>query len=223
MSGHAHREPGNLTPQPNSTRILVVVQRPLLRFGITALLRQQVPAYVEEAENLDQLLSATSSQHWDLLVLGLLFDGAERLDILQTVTNLIPDLPVLVLTPLPEESCGVRAIRAGAYGYLSVAAPIEDFKDAVATLLRRQKYISAALAHILIESTFAEGAPHTRLSNREYQVMLAMASGQRVKDIASHLQVSKKTISTFRRRTFQKLGISTVAALTQYVQQSGLQ
>jgi two-component system invasion response regulator UvrY len=220
MRAKSERETVN--GESNSLKILIADQNAIMRFGMAELLKKNSAAVVSEVDSPERLMSAAMATSWGLIILDLCFSGSERLDVLQYLIDLRKDLRVLVVASRPEPEFGVRAMRIGARGYLSKGEPVEEFHAAVNSILHNQKYISASLAKALLASVFAAGSSHGRLSHREYQVMIAVASGKRVKEIAADLRLSVKTISTFRIRTLSKLGIADNAGLTRYALQAGL-
>jgi two-component system invasion response regulator UvrY len=127
-------------------------------------------------------------------------------------------LPVLVLSMHPEDQYAIRALRAGASGYLTKESAPDELVAAIRKIVRGGKYISPTLAERLAAEIEAPGGklPHERLSDREYQVLLMIASGKTVSQIAQELSLSVKTISTYRARLLEKMGMQTNAELTHY-------
>ena len=140
------------------------------------------------------------------------------MDILKQLKHEKPKLPILMLSMYPEEQYAVRSLKAGASGYLTKESAPEELIEAIRKVSQGHKYISASLAESLAVHVGADSAkpPHETLSNREYQVMLMIASGKTVKEIASDLSLSAKTISTNRVRALRKMGMKNNAELTYY-------
>lgn len=135
-----------------------------------------------------------------------------------------PDLPVLILTIYPEAQYAVRALRAGASGYLTKESLPEELIKAIRTVSQGRRYVSASLAEKLAFDLTgnAEGPLHETLSDREYQVLCLIASGRTPTEIAEDLSLSIKTISTYRARVMEKMGMRTSAELTRYAVQNRL-
>ena len=147
-----------------------------------------------------------------------------QIDILKELKQEKPKLPVLILSIYPEEQYAVRALRAGASGYLTKESAPEELIAAIQKVSHGGRYVSSSLAEklaIYLE-TDAEKPVHEILSDREYQVMLMIASGKTVKEIGDELSLSIKTISTNRARALQKMGMKTNAEMTYYAIKKGL-
>ena len=144
--------------------------------------------------------------------------GKDGIDILKTLLAEMPRLKVLVVSMYPEEQYAVRAFRAGAAGYLNKAGAPEKLLDAVEQIIAGRKYVSPEIAQALIENiiTPEQGAPHERLSDREFQTLKLIATGHRLSDIAEALALSPKTVSVYRARILEKMGMSNNAELTHY-------
>jgi DNA-binding NarL/FixJ family response regulator len=140
------------------------------------------------------------------------------MDILKELKHEKPKLPILMLSMYPEEQYAVRALKAGASGYLTKESAPEELISAIRKVSRGGKYVSSSLAEKLAVylETDAEKPVHETLSDREYQVMLMIASGKTVKQIAEELSLSVKTISTYRTRTLIKMGMKNNAEITYY-------
>jgi DNA-binding NarL/FixJ family response regulator len=154
----------------------------------------------------------------DLLVIDVNLPGKDGIDILKTLLAEMPRLKVLVVSMYPEEQYAVRAFRAGAAGYLNKAGAPEKLLDAVEQIIAGRKYVSPEIAQALIENiiTPEQGAPHERLSDREFQTLKLIATGHRLSDIAEALALSPKTVSVYRARILEKMGMSNNAELTHY-------
>jgi DNA-binding NarL/FixJ family response regulator len=154
----------------------------------------------------------------ELLVIDVNLPGKDGIDILKTLRAEMPRLKVLVVSMYPEEQYAVRAFRAGAAGYLNKAGAPEKLLDAVEQIIAGRKYVSPEIAQALIENiiTPEQGAPHERLSDREFQTLKLIATGHRLADIAEALALSPKTVSVYRARILEKMGMSNNAELTHY-------
>jgi DNA-binding NarL/FixJ family response regulator len=152
------------------------------------------------------------------VILDLSLPGGNGLDLLAEVRRRRPDLPVLILTIHSEEQYAIRALRAGAAGYLTKESAPEQLVEAVRKVVRGGKYVSPAVAERLAYNLGRDPDQplHETLSDREYQVLRMVASGQTVSEVAEALALSVKTVSTYRTRILEKMGMKTNAELTHY-------
>jgi two-component system invasion response regulator UvrY len=146
------------------------------------------------------------------------------LDLLKEFKAARPKLPVLVLSAHPEDQFAVRVLKAGAEGYMTKESAPEELVNATRKILAGGRYVSPSLAEKLAlrVSKDLTGAPHETLSDREYEVMCHIASGKTLKEIAAELSLSPKTVSTYRTRILEKLGVSNSAAIIRYAMRNGL-
>ncbi|MBU1576483.1 MAG: response regulator transcription factor, partial [Candidatus Edwardsbacteria bacterium] len=144
--------------------------------------------------------------------------GAGGLDVLKQIIVQYPKLPVLILSMHPEEEYAVRAMRAGAMGYLTKKSAPDELGMAITRITQGRRYITSSLAEQLADVLHGEheGAPHESLTDREYQILLMIASGKRLKEIAGELTLSPKTVSTYRGRILEKMGIQSNADIVRY-------
>lgn len=205
--------------------ILVCDDHPLFRRGLRQVLLDEVGATeVGEAANTQEAIVQIQDRKWDLLVLDLSLPGRSGLDALQEIRQLRPKLPVLILTMYPETQYAVRALKCGAAGYLVKGADPRDLLQAIRKVLGGGRYISPEVADCLTRAIGADGEapPHERLSDREYQVFRALGSGKTVSEVAERMSLSVKTVSTYRARILQKLGLNTTAEIIRYAVTHGL-
>jgi two-component system invasion response regulator UvrY len=204
-------------------RILLVDDHAVVRLGIRAILEDGLPGVnVSEAGSGEQALAALE-QPFDAVVLDLSMPGRSGIDLLAEIKHRWPKLPVLIMSLHPEEHFAVRALRAGASGYLTKAAAPEALIDAVQKVTRGGKYISQAVAERMASDLGGRASvPHERLSDREFEVMRGIAEGNTVSEIALRMHLSVKTVSTYRTRLLDKMGMETNAELTRYALQNGL-
>lgn len=199
--------------------ILIVDDHPVVRQGMRLILAAdpEVGACAEAA-NAAQAFESIRAARPDLIVLDLNLPDQNGFVVLQEIRRHWPELPVLILSIQPEEHMAVRALKAGANGFLNKESAPEELLKAVKMIMRGKRYISARLAEWLAldVSGHRESLPHERLSDREYQVMCLLAGGRSVSEIAESFKRSPNTISTYRARIMRKMGIETNAALTQY-------
>jgi two-component system, NarL family, invasion response regulator UvrY len=204
-------------------RVLLVDDHDVVRKGIRAILEDRFASItICEASSGDEALAALSAP-FDAVVLDLSMPGRSGIDLLAEVKHRHPRLPVLIMSLHGEEQFAVRALRAGASGYLTKSAASEQLIAAFERIVRGGRYISETLAERLAMAAGGEtGAPHDRLSDREFEVMRGIASGESVGDIADRIHLSVKTVSTYRARLLEKMGMTSNAELTRYAIQNGL-
>jgi two-component system invasion response regulator UvrY len=207
------------------TRILVADDHPLLRSGLKQVLSQEPDLTVAgEAENSEQVLQQISERDWDIIVLDITMPGRGGLDVLREIRRKRPALPVLMLSMHSEDQFAVRAIKAGANGYLSKETAGSELVTAIRKVLTGKKYVSPNLAEMLANSLDSDAArpPHAGLSDREFQVLCEIASGKTVSQIAQETSLSVKTVSTYRSRVLEKMKMRNNSELTRYALQNGL-
>lgn len=207
------------------TRILIADDHAVVRAGLRELLLQRGTfTVVGEAPDGDQLMKLIGEVQTDVVLLDVSMPGPPFLDVLQRIRARYPAVRVLVLTMHPEDQFAVRALRAGASGYLTKERTPAELVDAVTRIARGGRYVSATLAERLsfaLDGDFS-AAPHDVLSDREMEVLMLLGSGHSVKEAAQTLRLSMKTVSTFRTRMMKKLGFATNADAVQYVVRQGL-
>jgi len=201
-------------------RVLIADDHPIVRRGLREILGAETRiAEVIEAAHPQQVLDLAGTSGCDVVVLDLGLPGRGGLEVLKDLRRDHPKLPVLILSMQPEEQYAVRALRAGAAGYLtkdSAPAKLLEAIDKVTT--GGGRYISAAVAEQLAAGLTSDVTkpPQELLSDREYQVLRLIASGKTVGDIAEQLSLSVKTISSYRARILEKMGMSNNAELMLY-------
>lgn len=206
-------------------RILVADDHTVVREGVKQILSAQSDIVVEdEAEDGKETLEKVLRGSFDMVLLDISMPGRGGLEVLEDILKSKPKLPVLILSMHPEEQYAVRALRAGASGYLTKASAAHELIGAIRKVSRGGKYVTASLAEKLaIElDSKADKKLHEKLSNREFQVMMMLASGKSVSEIASELFLSVKTVSTYRIRIMVKMGMKKNAELTFYAMNNGL-
>lgn len=204
-------------------RVLLVDDHEVVRKGIRMVLEDRIgEVEIAEAGSGDEALQMLD-EHYDGVILDLSMPGRSGIDLLVEIKHRHPKLPVLILSLHAEEQFAVRALRAGASGYLTKSAAGEQLAAAFERVVRGGRYISAALAERLAaDASGAPSSPHERLSDREFEVMRGIASGETVTEIATRMCISVKTVSTYRSRLLDKMGMETNAELTRYAIESGL-
>ena len=200
-------------------RILIADDHEVVRKGLGKVLMESLqPVKVDEARNGQEAVSKVLKSDYDLVVLDLKMPGKSGLDVLKEIKQHRPKLPVLILSMHPEEQFAIRAIRAGAAGYLTKESAGDELVLAIRKAIKGERYISASLAQLLageLDSDL-EKPLHEVLSDREYQVMLMIASGKPVGAIAEELRLSVKTISSYRTNILLKTKMKNNAEITHY-------
>jgi two-component system, NarL family, invasion response regulator UvrY len=206
-------------------KVLVADDHAVVREGLKRILTQdQGIQVVAEAEDGSAALARARELDLDVVVLDMSMPGRGGLETLQELKRLWPQLGVLVLSMHPEDQYAVRVLREGADGYLSKESAAEELISALRKIHGGGKYVSPTLAERLaltVERGF-EGPPHERLSTREFQVMTLIAQGRTVTDIGEELHLSVKTISTYRSRILEKMGMKHNAELMHYAIEEGI-
>jgi len=206
-------------------RILVADDHTVVREGVRQILAGLEDMRVEdEAEDGQETLEKVMRGNCDMVLLDISMPGRSGLEVLDDILNIRPKLPVLILSMHPEEQYAVRALRAGASGYLTKASAAHELIGAIRKVTRGGKYVTASLAEKLAREldSKADKQRHEKLSNREYQVMLMLASGKTVSEISGELCLSVKTVSTYRTRIMDKMGMKKNAELTFYAMNNRL-
>ncbi len=195
-----------------------------MRKGLKQILSEETDVeLVKEARNDSEVLNLLHAHDWDAVVLDITMPGSGWTGVAHGIEASAPKkLPVLVLTVHPEDQYAVRALKEGASGYMNKESAPEELVQAIRKIIRGGKYVSAALAEKLASMIGAEAQPHENLSIREYQVMLLIASGKTVSEIAEEMSLSIKTISTYRTRILEKMGMTNNVELARYAMKHNL-
>jgi len=207
-------------------RILIVDDHEVVRDGIKRIFDEQAGfvAHFDEASTLPQALQLASEQEWDVVILDISLGGRSGLELLKELKKIRPKLPVLILSMHSEEQYARRAFKAGAAGYVTKDSPRSELFRATEIVLRGRRYVSPLLAEKLVLDLERgeDRPPQETLSDREFEVMCLIASGKTVSEIARVLSLSDKTISTYRARILEKMGMKTNAELTHYAIRNSL-
>ena len=207
------------------TRVAIADDHVLVRRGLAELLRDMDGLdVVAEAGSGDELLRALRDTRADVVVMDMNMPGPSGLDLVKSILSEFRTMPILVLSAHPEDQYAVRVVRAGAKGYLTKESAEAELVAAIERVTSGQRYLSQTLAESLLQALDAgpDDEPHATLSDREYQVLRLLASGMTASGIGEHLSLSVKTISTYRSRLLQKMGMSNNAELTRYALEKGL-
>jgi len=206
-------------------KILIVDDHEVVRDGVKTIFEEQAgTTSFGDASTASEALQLASEHTWDIVLLDLSLGGRSGLEVLKELKQIRPRTPVLILSMHSEEQYARRAFKAGAAGYITKDSSRAELSKAIEKVIRGGKYVSPMLAEKLI--TYLEkgpdSAPQDTLSDREFEVMRLIASGKTVTEIAEFLALSDKTISTYRARILEKMGMKTNAELTRYVIQNRL-
>ncbi|MBB1076020.1 response regulator transcription factor [Rhodoferax sp. 4810] len=199
--------------------ILLVEDHPIFRFGVRHLVLQRWPdAIVGEADSLQSALSTVNTRVWDVAVVDLNLPDTQGIESVIQIHRAAPALRLLVLSMHDELAYAKQVLRSGAQGYLAKEHATGELIAAIERLEKGGRYISSSMAEHMAQNMLdgSELAAHEQLGKQEYRVMLQIAAGTRVTDIASTMHLSPKTVSTYRTRIFEKLGVSSNVELAQY-------
>lgn len=207
------------------SRILIADDHAVVREGLRQIIATQSDlAVAGEASTGPEVLSKIRSAAYDVVLLDLSMPGRSGLEILGDIKREFPDVRVLILSVHSEELYAVRALKAGASGYLTKESAPEQLVEAIRKVSRGGKYISPSLAERLAFAleTDSNSVPHEKLSDREYQVFCMIASGKTVKQIAEELALSVPSVSTYRARILVKMNMKNNAEIARYAIRNGL-
>jgi DNA-binding NarL/FixJ family response regulator len=206
-------------------RILIADDHAVVRHGIRQILADEFRrAVFGEACDAREALARIWKEVWDVVVLDITMPGGSGLEVLGEIKKSRPNLPVLVLSMHPENQFAVRVLRRGASGYMTKESAPAELVSAIKKVIAGGRYVSAALAEKLASYLNADTQkpPQELLSDREFQVLRLIASGKAVSEIAKELSLSVKTISTYRARILEKMGMKNNAELMYYAIQHRL-
>lgn len=209
---------------PNRLKILVADDHAIVRRGFQQIVATRPGWEVAgEASNADELLAALRRETYDVLVLDVSLGDRSGIDLLAHARAEAPGLPVLMLSMHPEEQYAIRCLRAGASGYIQKDSDPEEILDAIGRVASGGKYITSGVASRLADE-MVRGAddPHARLSAREFEVFRLIALGRTPSDIAESLNLSVKTVSTYRTRIMEKTGFRSNAEIIAYAIRNSL-
>jgi len=206
-------------------RILIADDHFLIRKGLRQLLEEKLPTLrVDEAEDGFRTLDLARERHYDVIVLDISMPGKDGLDLIRDLKDIDPATHVLILSIQPEEQYALRAFRLGASGCLNKSGDPGELVEAVNTVVTGRRYLSPKAQELLLDDVAGSGTapPHRRLSDREYQVFRLLASGKTIGEISELLALSVKTVSTYRTRILEKMGLENNAQITHYAFKNGL-
>jgi DNA-binding NarL/FixJ family response regulator len=206
-------------------RILIADDHAIVRAGLKQFIADHADMEVAaEASTGAEAIAAVRARDFDVVLLDISMPDKNGIDTLKTLKHVKPELPVLMLSAYAEDQYAVNLLRAGAAGYLNKEAASTQLVGAIRTVVHGRKYVSPSLAQILADgvSGDADRPLHAELSQREFQIFCKLAAGAAVSRIADELNLSVKTVSTYRTRILEKMAMKSNADLTYYAIKNGL-
>lgn len=200
-------------------KILIADDHAIVREGLKQIVSEEKDMIVcGEADNSDKIMELLEKEKWSILILDINMPGKNGLEILKDVKQLYPDLPVLILSMFSEEQYGLRAIKAGASGYLKKVSAPDELIKAIRKIVGGGKYITESLAEKLADTIgqLKNKNPHELLSDREFEILCNIASGKSAEEISEELSISINTFYTYRNRILEKMSMKSNVELTQY-------
>jgi two-component system, NarL family, invasion response regulator UvrY len=201
-------------------KILIADDHAIVREGLKQIVAEESDMKVTgEAANADEVFEILKTNNYDIAILDINMPGKSGLDLLKDLKIQYPKLPVLILSMYGEEQYGIRALKAGALGYLRKVSAPNELVTAIRKIVSGGKYISQPLAEKLADAVddSYNKLPHEILSDREFEVMCKIASGESAEQISDTLSISIHTFYTYRNRIFEKMNMKSNVELTQYV------
>ncbi|AOY98388.1 DNA-binding response regulator [Cupriavidus sp. USMAHM13] len=206
-------------------RVLIADDHEIVRAGLRQFIADEPDIQVTgEAGSGDEVMALLRNAEFDVVVLDISMPQRNGIDVLKLLRQRFADLPVLILSTYPEDQYAINLIRVGASGYLTKESAADELVKAIRTVVQGRRYVSAAVAELLIGGLGkpTEQSMHQSLSEREFQIFCKLSRGQTVSVIADELFLSVKTVSTYRSRILEKMGMKTNADLTYYAIKNGL-
>lgn len=200
-------------------KILIADDHAIVRRGLVQILQEEFPsAEIMEVVNGNEAVDQANSKTWDIILLDISMPGRNGIEILKQIRTNGIKAPILMLSMHSEEQYALRVLKAGASGFLSKQTATDELLIAVRKVLSGKKYITSTVAEKLAESIGENETKlsHEQLSDREMQVLQLIATGKTVSEIAEEISLSVNTISTYRARILEKLGLQHNAELTRY-------
>ncbi len=201
------------------TRIVIADDHAIVRQGLRRLIEEHSDLrVVAEAADSTDLLDIVRQEPPDIVIMDLSMPGRPGLDLVKDLHAEFPQLPILVLSLHPEEHYALRTLHAGARGYVPKSSSSDELILAIRRVAEGRRYLTPSLADLILDdmSRTNEQPPHTQLSDREFQVLVGLASGRSVTELAEQMSISFKTVSTYRARLLTKLHLRSNADLTAY-------
>ncbi len=208
-------------------RFLLIDDHKIIREGLKQILLIHFPsALFDEGSSAEDVMDKLTTAKYDVMICDLSMPGRSGLDVLKQVREMHPELPVLILSMHPEEHYALRALKAGAWGYLNKADGAEVLIPAIQRVLQGRKYVSAQLAEQMADNLTSRnpgsGQLHDSLSSREFDVFKLLVEGKAISDISQQLSLSASTVSTHRARILNKMNMKSNAELVKYAMENNL-
>lgn len=200
-------------------RILIADDHSVVRRGLKQILLEEFPdAFITSVSDGNKLIQKARAEEWNIIISDVSMPGRSGLEVVKQLKEEFPKLPVLILSMHPEDHYAIRALKAGASGYLTKDSASDELVNAVRKILSGRRYISSNVAEKLAETLKQDTSKmlHETLSDREFHVMKMISEGKRLTEISDSLSLSITTISTYRSRVLEKMNMKTNAELTFY-------
>lgn len=205
-------------------KILLIDEHQIIREGLKQLLEKTPDIIVaEEVDSIDNALRKIRGQDFNIVLLNSITPGHHEIELIKQIKSFRPTVPILVLSASSEALFCEKSLRAGASGFLTKQSATEELVQAIRTITRGRRYICPSLINDMVDFTLGESlSPIETLSDREYEVMLAITSGKRIKQIAKDMSLSIKTVSTYHSRILQKFNFTSDAEMIRYAIEQGI-
>ncbi len=198
-------------------KIILADDHSFIRIGLVQIIKDEYPAIeIVEVSTGNDLVHAVIKGKFDLVITDLEMPGLNGLEALEQIKQIHPNLPVLILSIYDEDLYAVRAMKAGASGYLNKNTAPEELIKAIQRIQLGKKYITEAVSEKLLSQLDGSKNPHEQLTNREFEIFKALASGKSLSDIAQEINLALTTVSTHKTRIFKKLQVNSNADLVRY-------
>ena len=200
-------------------KIIIADDHPIIHSGLKQIIYEEIDMEVTcEAENASALFENLKKVKVDLIILDISMPGMSGVEAMEILHRDFPEIPVLVLSAMPEDQYGIRLLKCGASGFLHKDSAPDELVKAIRQIISGNRYVSSSLSNYLLKYMDGKNIehPHQKLSNREFEVMCRIASGNTVTQIAGELFLSVKTISTYRNRILQKMNMKNSSEITHY-------
>lgn len=199
-------------------RILLADDHSFVRLGLIQILKDEYPGVeIQEVEDGNSLVKAVMNEDFDLVISDLDMPGRSGMEALEQIKSIKPGLPVLILSIFTSDLYAIRALKAGAAGYMNKNAAPQELINAIRRISQGKKYLTPEIAEKLLSNpNITKSNPHELLSNREFEIFKLLANGKTISQIAASLSLALTTVSTHRGKIMEKLNLSTNSDLTRY-------
>lgn len=205
--------------------LLIVDDHPLFRTALIQIVEDEFPEMdITETGTAEEAISHFHKKKFNLLITDITMPGRSGLELLKQAKEINHSMPVLILSMHPDEQYAIRAIKSGASGYVTKDVVAEELKIAIRTILDGKRYITPSVANLLAKNISYENSPlpHELLSDREFEVMKLITKGKSTSEIAHILKLNANTISTYRSRLFEKMGVRNISGIIRYAIENNL-